>query len=354
MINFTITETIILAGILQAAVLIVAFGKKPKTSSKDTYFYLLIIFSTVMLLARLLAFKMETSFVYRFAMFADVSIFLIGPISYYYLRNQFEENVKVPIFHFLPALFHFIFFCCTCMLSDISLATYYKAGTLPFIFFLIESAGLFSMGAYLIFSTIQLRHRLLASQNYSVLALIAAWILIEIAWAAGYVDTYFISVPLKVLNYNLIWITIPIWIHSIGYYKLISNGVKVSKMKSVVSRVKREKQEFIVRKLEEISENNALFLDADLKLDDLAKEVNSSPNDLSWVLNEVYKMSFYEFINKARLNAFIDKVNQQEHRKKTLLALSYEVGFKSKSTFNNAFKTVYNQTPSQYISNNLN
>ena len=348
MIHFTFIETLVLAGILQAVILVIAFRQKMKTPSPEVYYFLLIVVSAVMLLARLLVFKVESPWVYRFGMFADISIFLFGPIAYIYLKRQFLVKSKVSMLHFLPAAAHFLFFTWTCMLSAETLAAQYQDGILPLAFFLIESLGWVSVTTYLGLSIFQF-NKSEVSQKRPVATLLVVWSLGVVAWLMGYLDTYFVDISIWVLNYDLIWIVLPVWIHLVVYYKLITINEKSAYFKPKVKRVKKEKQELIVRELKKLTETSQLFLDADLKLDDLAKEVNTSPNDLSWVLNEVYNMTFYEFINKMRLNSFIDKVKQQEHQKKTLLALSFEVGFKSKSTFNNAFKAVYNQTPSQYI-----
>jgi len=350
MTNFTLIETLVLAGILQAFIIVIAFRKRLKSPASEGLYFSLIIVTAVMLLARLLAFKYNSMLVYRFAMFADVCIFLFGPVCYAHLRKQFQASSKIEWFHFFPAVAHFVFFSWTCLLSSEDLALRYQEGSLPFIFFLIESLGLVSVAAYLVLAVVQFG-RYLTPQGNSVLALIGVWSLAVVAWIVGYLDMYFVDLSVWVMSYDLIWIALPIWIHLVGYYKLISVKEKPLQFRTKVTRVKKEKQELIVQELKKVTEKSELFLDADLKLDDLAKEVNASPNDLSWVLNEVYHMTFYEFINKVRLTSFIDKVKQQEHRKKTLLALSFEVGFKSKSTFNNAFKAVYNQTPSQYITN---
>ena len=59
--------------------------------------------------------------------------------------------------------------------------------------------------------------------------------------------------------------------------------------------------------------------------------------------------TFYDFINHYRVKEFVKKVENQEHLKHTILALSMDVGFNSKSTFNKAFKDTMQDTPSNYI-----
>jgi len=77
--------------------------------------------------------------------------------------------------------------------------------------------------------------------------------------------------------------------------------------------------------------------------------LGTSTNDLSWLLNNVYQSNFYDYINQHRIAAFLEKIKEKEHKRHTLLFLSMEVGFNSKSTFNKAFKTILQDTPSNYI-----
>ena len=67
------------------------------------------------------------------------------------------------------------------------------------------------------------------------------------------------------------------------------------------------------------------------------------------MLNNTYQTTFYDFINGYRVMEFVKKVVNEEHIQHTILALSMDVGFNSKSTFNKAFKSKMNETPSNFI-----
>jgi AraC-like DNA-binding protein len=97
--------------------------------------------------------------------------------------------------------------------------------------------------------------------------------------------------------------------------------------------------------------NERVFLKSDLTLRDVAKMLKTSTNNISWMLNSVYKSTFYDFINGHRVHEFVRKIENKEHLRHTILALSMDVGFNSKSTFNKAFKLNMNETPSNYIKN---
>jgi AraC-like DNA-binding protein len=97
--------------------------------------------------------------------------------------------------------------------------------------------------------------------------------------------------------------------------------------------------------------NERVFMENELTLSDVAKQLKTSTNNISWVLNTVYDTTFYDFINGYRVKEFIQKVENKEHLSRTILALSMESGFNSKSTFNKAFKILMKDTPSNFIKN---
>ncbi|MGC3944428.1 MAG: helix-turn-helix domain-containing protein [Chryseolinea sp.] len=93
-----------------------------------------------------------------------------------------------------------------------------------------------------------------------------------------------------------------------------------------------------------------LFLDPELSLPRLADEAGLSTHALSYLLNTGFGENFYAFVNRYR-------VEEAKHllstRVKTLsmLGIAYEAGFRSKTTFNNAFKKHTGLSPSQYVAN---
>jgi AraC-like DNA-binding protein len=90
------------------------------------------------------------------------------------------------------------------------------------------------------------------------------------------------------------------------------------------------------------------YLNPDISLENLARDLSILPKYLSQVINESYRMNFYDFINSHRIEEFKHLLTQSEHRDKTILELLYEVGFNSKTTFNTFFKKHTRMTPTQY------
>ena len=90
------------------------------------------------------------------------------------------------------------------------------------------------------------------------------------------------------------------------------------------------------------------YLNPKLTISELAQDLSTSTNHLSQVINQYEKVNFYDFVNKYRVEEFIE--NAQNNPEFSLLANAYDSGFNSKSTFNTAFKKIKSVTPSQYLS----
>ncbi len=102
------------------------------------------------------------------------------------------------------------------------------------------------------------------------------------------------------------------------------------------------------RLIDHISTNKP-YLNPDLTLRDLAKQIDIHPNHLSWILNQSIGLNFNEFINQYRIEAFKSNAKAQENENLTIEGLAYESGFNSKTVFNTYFKRETGLTPKQFL-----
>ncbi|MCF7798192.1 MAG: helix-turn-helix domain-containing protein [Lentisphaeria bacterium] len=90
------------------------------------------------------------------------------------------------------------------------------------------------------------------------------------------------------------------------------------------------------------------YLRGDLTLENLSREVGLPAYLLSKVINERLNENFFEFVNRYRVEAVKARLVDPKNQAFTNLAIAYDCGFQSKSTFNEAFKRYTGMTPSQY------
>lgn len=91
------------------------------------------------------------------------------------------------------------------------------------------------------------------------------------------------------------------------------------------------------------------YLDRELTIYDLSDQLKISRHTLSEVINEHMGMNFYNLVNEYRIKEVKKRMQSEKYRKLTILAIAYDSGFNSKSSFNTIFKEKTGQTPSQYL-----
>ena len=94
------------------------------------------------------------------------------------------------------------------------------------------------------------------------------------------------------------------------------------------------------------------FLNDELKIESLANEVNIPTHHLSQIINQGFKKSFQDFINCYRVEEFKKRIINPNTSNKTILAIAYDSGFSSKSSFNRVFKSQTGMTPYEYKKSN--
>lgn len=101
--------------------------------------------------------------------------------------------------------------------------------------------------------------------------------------------------------------------------------------------------------LKKLMSEKSLYKNEDLTLVELSKQINTHPNHLSQVINEMEGKNFYNYINSLRINEFIKLASLPENKKYTMISLAYDCGFSTKSTFNKHFKLQTGKTPTQFF-----
>lgn len=90
------------------------------------------------------------------------------------------------------------------------------------------------------------------------------------------------------------------------------------------------------------------YINPDLSLDELAKQIQVSRHDLSQAINQIGNINFFDLINGFRIEHAQSLLKQDSN--KSILEICYESGFNSRSAFNKAFKHHTGMTPSSYRS----
>jgi len=90
------------------------------------------------------------------------------------------------------------------------------------------------------------------------------------------------------------------------------------------------------------------YLDNQLKIDDLAQQVSLSPKLLSNLINQEFKVNFFEYVNRYRLKQVSAYLTDPSMDNQSIIELAFLAGYNSKSSFNRLFKLETGKTPSQF------
>jgi len=138
-------------------------------------------------------------------------------------------------------------------------------------------------------------------------------------------------------------------------YFLLENDNIARNNNKIQSLDNKSKNEFITleHRLKRIFVEKKPYLDTELTLGKLAELTEISDKKLSVLLNQHMKISFYDFVNNYRINAFKDVIKSDVYNKYTIETIAFQCGFKSKASFYRIFKVKMNMSPSEF-KNSLN
>lgn len=152
--------------------------------------------------------------------------------------------------------------------------------------------------------------------------------------------------------YYPMWIASSILIYWIGYSTYFRNANRIPEIyhtnKDAEDNKLSDNTRAYHQKLNKLMFEEKVYLDQSLNLKMLADKLGLSSGYLSQIINEYEKKNFFDYINAYRVEEVKSKIVDPSHQHLNLLGIAYESGFKSKSTFNLAFKKHTKMTPSAY------
>ena len=99
-------------------------------------------------------------------------------------------------------------------------------------------------------------------------------------------------------------------------------------------------------KLIDYMENDKIYIESNLSLNDIANLLNISRNQASQIINENFDKSFYDFVNSYRIIEAKKMLNN--HEGLNFNKIAYSVGFNNRVSFYKSFKKFTGLNPTQY------
>jgi len=141
-----------------------------------------------------------------------------------------------------------------------------------------------------------------------------------------------------------------LFISTIMFFLLLKPDVYYVIAKYKNNKLKADDRSEYLQKLQNYMETRKPFLNPDITLESLATDISVNPRILSQIINETCKKNFKSYILEYRIRESMKILADEKQSDLTILEVLYQVGFNSKSSFNNQFKQFTNLTPIEYRS----
>lgn len=114
------------------------------------------------------------------------------------------------------------------------------------------------------------------------------------------------------------------------------------------SGLREELAEEYLTKLLHYMDEEKPFLDGAMTINDLSRRTGIPRHYITELLNEKHGRNFFTFVNEYRVREVLSRIKDPKYQHYTILAIAFDAGFNSKSTFNTFFKSFTGKTPSAY------
>jgi AraC-like DNA-binding protein len=336
---------------LAAAYFLLQIRNKKKTRTKSVISFL--IFLAIVLFGRVIIEVVSLPWQFQMGLLGDIALLVAGPLWFRIISSIIRKHPFQKI-HFAPAaLITVLFFIRFFNPSGLSFLTKPAFGN--FVIWddvITYCMAVLSLIAYLVIAlrlwpVIKNKTDLQPAElNFFGVLLFSGGIyvtvvLLKILVLAGERES-----DLLWYNRNLLLAGASIFVLIICYY--VFTYEEVFRITQPVLK-KTDDLESLKNLLHHAMKEKRMFTNPHLTLNDLSESVKIKPHVLSKIINDYHNQNFRDFVNGYRIEEFIELANQESSKRFTFLALAFEVGFNSKSTFNVAFKKIMNVTPREYF-----
>ncbi len=343
-----------------------------KKKSKSDYF--LLLWTLVNALHIFLFYLHYTEEIYNYPYLLGIQFpipLLHGVLLYFYVSSvtdQFPQKRRIVLLHFVPTITLYIYLISFMQLPAAEKIRIFKSGGEGYeIFQIVLLSTIFLSGiVYVIWSSILLkRHKTNIRNRFSDLENINLRWLRFLTYGLGIIWFLVIFIQTEAIIFS----AVSVFVILIGFFGVYQKDIFTSRQikekiihiepnatEPVPKRKKYNKsglsEESAVdyyQRLNKLMTEEHLYKKSELSLGELASILSIPSPYLSQIINETEGKNFHDFINGYRVEAFKQMISIPENRQFTLMALAYDCGFNSKSSFNRCFKKLTNQTPSQYV-----
>jgi AraC-like DNA-binding protein len=338
-------------GALQSLLVSLALLRQKKTHPSRMYLILFLLVVALQLAFKIVSKTWLWEHVRTVYMISYNFGYLIGPLIYLFFRSRRQPSlfIRQDILHFIP------FVVTTIITLADELFGYIIPGRILY-FIPWPSWQLVSMFAYGVASW-----KLISDETESLRSMMKRFLVMSLVTEA----IIMITIAILVRNFQsmpdirILFVVLTFLIYWISY-KLFSLPGIFSPEPAVVklnistpvkyanSGLRPEETSRILLLLKQSIEQERVFLEHDLSLDEVARRLQVKKHHLSQVINEHYHESFTELITRLRLHEAQGMILDHAHDDYKIAAIAFDAGFSSVSSFTTMFKKRFGVSPSEF------
>lgn len=309
-------------------------------------------------------------------------LLLLPPVLFFYTKSLLDKSFsfkRADFIHFIPAVIYliysvFIFITDKIVLQeyyfyadgrDKDLATWYQiVGFISLVFYSIKSLNIYRKYKSITFEVVSFADNILFKwvQRFLIALLIlliirVLFFVLNPEWAQ-FGNKFWYYLCFSILFY---YISISGYVNSVQTIIPFNSNFNVTEEIEPGAAETSAANQLNVVELDEWKINletlmlvDKAFQNPTLTLANVSEKLKISAKKISQVINQGFKMNFNDFVNYYRTEEVIKKLQSGKHNIHTLLAIAYDCGFNSKSTFNRSFKKQTGLTPKEYLLKNKN
>jgi AraC-like DNA-binding protein len=299
---------------------------------------LMLIFSIRIGKSVVLEFSQNLNLIY---VYAGLSLIMfLGPLFFLYTKLLIRrENVinRLDLLHFIPGII-------------------FLSATIPFnIIGFRNLPEWFAVLLFLVFYShfflyiLLVKIKLLNTGKFNIPPLVMQWLNMLIYGLLAIWLVYVLNLFEQGIPYIIGPILYSITVYVITYVAVTRKYIQqISAIKYQTTGLPDEEIDSLFTSIEKIMQHEKLYLNPDITLAVLSKQLKVTPQKISLVVNSRSGNNFNEYVNKFRINHAIDILKNPGSEEMTIASIAYDSGFNSISSFNTTFKKVTGKTPSAF------
>ncbi|MEM8486168.1 MAG: helix-turn-helix domain-containing protein [Bacteroidota bacterium] len=256
---------------------------------------------------------------------------LVGPALWFYGQTLFNKASTFHAAHFAHLLPFLLFVACCALIpnnGNVASLGFYTAT-------LLHLAVYLGLSWRLCYRVRDVARKALVAWYRNILAGVTLILMLYAGIFIGLVPLYLVgATAFSLLIYLFSFLFLKK--HHFALEKYAQSEVDIGASKKLVARVQA------------LFKEEMPYLNPATSLDTVAAMLDVKPRSLSQAINEVEQKNFSEFVNAHRIAHAEALLVHPERRQDKIATIAFDSGFGNLTSFNVAFKSRLNLTPSQY------